>query len=97
MTRLSICIAAGALWLAASGNAAGFFNNPFPYQDACKTEAYAALPGGAKITGTSVVMEKDNLYSIGVRTEAGGRSVTYRFLCSWANGNARIIKRSVTR
>jgi hypothetical protein len=98
MTRLSISVVAGAaLWLVPAGSAAQFFNNPFPYQDACKSAAYAAVPPGRSITGTSVRMDNNNLYSISVATDAGGRTVTYRFLCSWANGNVRIVKRSVGR
>ena len=99
MTKLSICVATGALWLASLGSAVGFFNNPFPYQDACRAAAYAAVPQapGQTITGTSVQVQRNNVYSILVRTQAGGRSVGYQFLCSWANGNATIIKRTVVR
>ncbi|MBR0776798.1 hypothetical protein JQ625_18335 [Bradyrhizobium diazoefficiens] len=95
MTRLSISVA--AVLLASPGPAAGFFNNPFPYQDACKSAAYAAVPPGRSITGTSVKMENNNQYSISVATDAGGKPVTYRFLCSWANGNVKIVKRSAGR
>jgi hypothetical protein len=99
MTKLSICVAANALWLASPGSAAGFFNNPFPLQDACRSAAYAAVPKapGLKITDTSIKVEQNNLYSISVTAEAGGKSVGYRFLCSWAKGNAKIIKRTVVR
>jgi hypothetical protein len=94
-----LCVAAGTLSLASPGSAAGFFNNPFPFHDDCKSAAYAALPRtpGLNITGTSIKMENNNLYSIGVRTQAGGRSANYQFLCSWANGNVKIVKRSVIR
>src|SRR3954447_21896365 len=99
MTKLSICAASGALWLASVGSAGGFFNNPFPYQDACKAEAHAAVPRaqGLRITETSIKVEKNNLYLVSVRAEAGGRSVGYQFLCSWAKGNAKIIKRTLIR
>jgi hypothetical protein len=99
MTKLSICMAASALWLVSPASAAGFFNNPFPYQDACRSAAYAAMPKapGLKITDTSIKVEQNNLYLISVRAEAGGKSVDYRFLCSWANGNAKIVKRTVVR
>ena len=99
MTKLSICMAANALWLTSLGSAAGFFNNPFPFQDACRSAAYAAVPKapGLTITDTSIKVEQNNLYSISVRAEAGGKSVDYHFLCSWAKGNAKIIKRTVVR
>jgi hypothetical protein len=99
MTKLSICVAAGVLWLASLGSAPGFFNSPFPFEDACKSAAYAAVPGapGVRITGSSIKVEKDNVYSVSVTAEAGGRSVGYRFLCSWANGDVKIIKRIAVR
>ncbi len=99
MTRLSTCLAIGALWLTPLGSAVGVWNNPFPYQDACKSEAYAALPRtpGLMITGTSIKMEENNLYSISVAAQAGGKSINYQFLCSWANGKVKIIKRSLIR
>ena len=99
MTKLSICVATSALWFTPLGSAVGFWNNPFPFQDDCKSEAYAAIPRapGLKITGTSIKVEKNNLYLISVTAEAGGTSVKYQFLCSWANGNAKIIKRSIIK
>jgi hypothetical protein len=99
MTKLSICVATGALWLATLGSAFGFLNNPFPYQDDCKAKAYAAVPRapGLKITGTSIKVEENNAYLISVIAEAGGKSVSYRFVCSWANGNVKIVKRSVIK
>ena len=99
MAKLSICVATGALWLASLGSAVGFWGNPFPYQDDCKSEAYAAVPKapGLKITGTSIKVEKNNLYSISVTAEAGGKPVGYWFLCSWANGNVKIVKRTVIK
>ena len=99
MTKLTICMATSALWLASLGSAFGFWNNPFPYQDACRSEAYAALPKapGLKITGTAIKVENNNLYLVSVTAEAGGRSVDYQFLCSWAKGNVKIIKRTVIR
>ena len=99
MTKLSICAATAALWLTFIGNAVGFFNDPFPYQDACKSEAYAAIPKvpGLKITDTSIKVEKNNLYFVSVRAEAGGRSIDYQFRCSWAKGNVKIIKSTVVK
>jgi hypothetical protein len=95
MTKLSICAATSALWLASLGSAFGFWNNPFPYQDDCKAKAYAAVPKapGLRITGTSIKVEENNSYSISVIAEAAGKSVNYQFLCSWANGNVKIVKR----